>query len=99
MRKYMIAIFLLIIFCAQPVFAEVYTTEKTEGFGDFIYVAGAPDNYPIEFYDEEKDAYRGIIPDMLKIISEHSSVGFVYINGNKADTPPLQICATIPLTL
>lgn len=85
MRKYMIAIFLLIIFCAQPVFAKVYTTEKTEGFGDFIYVAGAPDNYPIEFYDEEKDAYRGIIPDMLKIISEHSGVDFVYINGNKAD--------------
>ena len=38
----MIAIFLLIIFGAQPVFAEVYTTEKTEGLGDCIYVAGSP---------------------------------------------------------
>ena len=85
MRKCMIAIFLLIIFGAQPVFAEVYTTEKTEGLGDCIYVAGSPDNYPVEFYDEENNAYCGIIPDMLRIISERSGVDFVYINGNKAD--------------
>ena len=58
MRKCMIAIFLLIIFGAQPVFAEVYTTEKTEGLGDCIYVAGSPDNYPVEFYDEENEQYQ-----------------------------------------
>ena len=85
MRKCMIAIFLLIIFCACPVFAEVYTTEKTEGLGDCIYVAGSSDNYPVEFYDEDKCAYCGIIPDMLRIISERSGVDFVYINGNNAD--------------
>ena len=81
----MIAMLLLIIFCAQPVFAEVYTTEKTEGLGDCIYVAGSPDHYPVEFYDEENNAYCGIIPDMLGIISERSGVDFVYINGNQAD--------------
>ena len=85
MRKCIIATFLLIIFCVQPVFAEVYTTEKTEGLGDCIYVAGSPDNYPVEFYNEENNAYCGIIPDMLRIISERSGVDFVYINGNKAD--------------
>ena len=85
MRKYMIALVLLIISCVQPAFAEVYTTEKTEGFGDYIYVAGNHDNYPVEFYDEENNAYCGIIPDMLGIISERSGVDFVYINGNKAD--------------
>ncbi len=76
---------MLIILSVQSVFAEVYTTEKTEGFGDCIYVVGSPDNYPVEFYDEDKKAYCGIIPDMLGIISEHSGVDFVYINGNKAD--------------
>lgn len=85
MRKCMIAIFLLIISCVQPAFAEVYTTEKTEGLGDCIYVAGNPDNYPVEFYDEENNAYCGIIPDMLRTISARSGVDFVYINGNKAD--------------
>ena len=53
MRKCMIAIFLLMIICIQPVFAEVYTTDKTDGYGDCIYVAGSPDHYPVEFYDEE----------------------------------------------
>lgn len=85
MRKYLTAIFMLIVFCIQPVFAEVYTTEKTEGLANCVYVAGSPDNYPIEFYDEENDAYSGIIPDMLRVISERSGVDFVYINGNKTD--------------
>ncbi len=85
MRKYIIALILLIISCVQPAFAEVYTTEKTEGLGDCVYVAGSPDNYPVEFYDEENNAYCGIIPDMLGIISERSGVDFVYINGNKTD--------------
>lgn len=85
MRKYMIALVLLIISCVQPAFAEVYTTEKTEGLGDCIYVAGRSDNYPVEFYDEENNAYGGIIPDILGIISERSGIDFVYINGNKTD--------------
>jgi len=85
MRKCMIAIFLLVIFCVRPVCAEVYTAEKTEGMGDCIYVAGSPDNYPVEFYDEDNSLYCGIIPDMLEIISKRSGVDFVYINGNKAE--------------
>ncbi len=76
---------MLIVLSAQPVFAEVYTTEKTEGFSDCIYVAGSSDNYPVEFYDDDKNAYCGIIPDILGIISECLGVDFVYINGNKAD--------------
>ena len=88
MRKCMIRLIfaiMLVILSVQPVFAEVYTTEKTEGFGDCIYVAGSPDNYPVEFYDEDKKAYCGIIPDMLTVISERSGVDFAYINGNKTD--------------
>ena len=92
MRKFMIRLFCVIMLIAieiQPVFAEVYTTEKTEGFGDCIYVAGSTDQYPIEFYDEDKKVYCGIIPDILGIISAGSGVDFVYINGNKADKSTL----------
>lgn len=85
MRKYMISLVLLIVSCIQPVSSDVYTTEKTEGFANCLYVAGSPDMYPIEFYDEEKEAYCGIVPDILQIISERSGVEFAYINGNKAD--------------
>jgi len=39
MRKYMIGILLLIIFCAQPVFAEVYTIGKNGGAGiSYIWI-------------------------------------------------------------
>lgn len=30
-----------------------------------IYVAGAPDAFPLEYYDREAEAYRGMIPDLL----------------------------------
>jgi len=85
MRKYLIVLVLLIISCTQLVSAEIYTTEKTEGLANCVYVAGSPDMYPVEFYNEDEKAYCGIIPDMLGVISERSGIDFVYINGNKAD--------------
>lgn len=83
MKKYMLCLLVMILSLAAS--AQVYTTEKTEGMAECIYVAGSSDMYPIEFYDEEKNAYCGIIPDMLSIISEKSGIDFVYINGNKTD--------------
>ena len=88
MRKNMIRVIvavMLFALSAQTVFANVLTTDKTEGFASAVYVAGSADNYPIEFYDEEKKEYCGIIPDMLKLISERAGVDFVYINGAGAD--------------
>lgn len=77
--------FMLLFFGGLNVFSKVYTTDKTEGFSECVYVAGSPDMYPVEFYDEDKKAYCGIIPDILGLISERSGIDFVYINGNKND--------------
>ena len=68
-----------------PVCAEVITTNNTEGYADYLYVAGDPDNYPIEYYDDKEKLYKGIIPDLLTRISNISDVDFVYINGNQND--------------
>ncbi len=73
----------LLAFLTEPAFGEVITTEKTDGYGDYVYVAGNPDNYPIEYYDEELKAYKGVIPDLLSEISHRTGTNFVYINGNK----------------
>ncbi len=83
-KKIMVLMATLIIF-VQPVSAEVITTQKTEGYGDYVYIAGSPDNYPVEYFDEDLGEYRGIIPDLLHKISEHSDIDFVYINGDKKD--------------
>lgn len=76
---------MIFVVLVQPAFAEVVTTQKTEGYTDYVYVAGSPDNYPVEYYDEDLKAYRGMIPDLLGEISERSGVNFVYINGDKKD--------------
>jgi len=73
----------------SPASAEVITTGKTEGYPDYIYVAGETDNYPIEYYDDDMKAYCGVIPDMLQKISERSGIDFVYINGNKGNKETL----------
>ena len=50
-----------------------------------MYVAGNADNYPIEYYDEDKKSFCGVIPDLLEEISNISGLNFVYINGNKGN--------------
>jgi len=84
--KKLIAVFAIVFaFCIQPACAEVITTQQTEGYSDYVYVAGKPEQYPIEYYDENNGAYKGIIPEILAIISERTQIDFVYINGNKTD--------------
>ncbi|MBR2915997.1 MAG: hypothetical protein IKC07_00145, partial [Clostridia bacterium] len=85
MRKFVTVFMVVFTLLSQITFAEVITTEKTEGYGDYIYVAGESDNYPIEYYDEDLKAYQGIIPELLEKISKNSGIDFVYINGNKED--------------
>lgn len=85
MKRIIAAIAIIAMICSQSVFATVITTEKTEGYADYVYVAGSADNFPIEYYDAELKSYCGVIPDMLKKISDISGINFVYINGDKQD--------------
>ena len=85
MKKFAISILIIVMLFVQPAFAEVITTNQTEGYADYVYVAGDPDNYPVEYYDKDAKAYRGIIPEMLSKISDISDIDFVYINGDKTD--------------
>ena len=52
-----------------PVFAKVRTTDK-DSAGSAVYIAGNPDLYPVEYYDSEINEYRGIMPELYKLISE-----------------------------
>ncbi len=83
MKKFILLLLTVLAFFAQPVLAEIVTTHSTEGYADYLYIAGNPNNYPIEYYDEDAKAYKGVIPDLLSEISEHTGLNFVYINGNK----------------
>ncbi len=85
MKKLIAVLTVVLVFCTNTAFAEVITTQKTDGYSGYVYIAGSPDNYPIEYYDEKSDEYRGIIPEMLTEISDYTNIDFVYINGNKTD--------------
>ena len=85
MKKFILLLLTVLAFVVQPATAEVITNQKTEGYADYLYIAGNPDNYPIEYYDEDVKAYKGVIPDLLSEISMRSGLNFVYINGNKND--------------
>ena len=50
-----------------------------------IYIAGNPDAYPIEYYDKESQAFKGVIPSLLEDFSEHSSYDIIYYDADSKD--------------
>lgn len=52
---------------------------------DKIYVAGIPDGYPIEYFDQEKDEYDGILPQLLYRIGKEQDLEFYYIDPSAKD--------------
>ena len=43
-----------------------------------IYVAGNPDAYPIEYFDEQTQTYQGVIPQLLSRFSSSSQYEIVF---------------------
>lgn len=50
-----------------------------------IYVAGDPNAYPVEYYDEETGAYQGMIPELLRQFSEEYGYDVRYYEPEKGD--------------
>ena len=87
MKKLIMAVACMLVFFVQPAFAEVITSEQTEGYADYLYVAGSPDEFPLEYYDEEAEEYKGIMPDFLKEISEPFFIWW-FLAGRRKGTYP-----------
>ncbi len=50
-----------------------------------VYVAGNPDFYPVEYYDTGTKQYEGIMPEILKEVSEKTGYQFLYIAPSETD--------------
>lgn len=50
-----------------------------------IYVAGNPDAYPLEYYDEATGTYQGVIPQLLAQFSQQSQYDVVYYSPQAKD--------------
>lgn len=84
-RKWMAGFFVIYLLCVlmlpAKASAQVSYTEEPTGEADTIYVAGNPDLFPIESYNDEKGEYEGIVPEVLKIISEKTGINFTYVSA------------------
>ena len=54
-----------------------------------VPVAAEAGNYPISFYDEHEDEWRGIFFDVLREITTLTGLSFEVVNGNTAGYPDL----------
>lgn len=65
--------------------AGVAATEEGAGGTDCIYVAGCPDWYPVEYYDEDSESYEGVMPQLLERIGERTGLNFTYVRAGEDD--------------
>ena len=86
MKKLIIsATFLLFIFSLLlSVSADVVSSQEPT-VGNSIYIAGNPDMYPLEYYNEDTECYEGILPNLYKEISEQIGTQFAYIAAECED--------------
>ena len=42
--------------------------------------------YPIEYYDSEQQCYRGILPELLRMVAEDTGISFAYVNAGSEDS-------------
>ncbi len=52
---------------------------------DDVYLAGAPDQWPFEYYDKSSGDYFGIIPDMLRMAGKQAGISVRYLNPSETD--------------
>ena len=92
------AIFLLSVFFACiPVSAEVMSTREPTA-ADTIYIAGNPNMYPLEFYNEKTECYEGILPKIYEQISEQTGIDFSYVSADSKDRQK-ELCENFHLNL
>ncbi|MDC7291240.1 EAL domain-containing protein [Blautia schinkii] len=75
----------------EAVLETVPETEPEIGPGEHVgaetelYLAGASDAWPFEFYDRSEKTYRGIIPDLLKTAADSAGISLKYIQTSEDD--------------
>lgn len=69
-----------------PCFADVITSADGTGPADYIYVAGNPNFYPLEYYNADEQCYQGLMPMLLERVSDDTGLSFAYVNAGTQNT-------------
>lgn len=73
----------LLILAGSPAAVDAHTNsalETTSKSEAVIYVAGNPDHYPMEYFDKKDHTFKGLVPDLLQIISKKTGIEFIYMD-------------------
>lgn len=65
--------------------SAVVSTSAPTGNADTVYVAGNPDWYPVEYYNEDSQSYEGILPKLLEQITAKTGLEFTYVEAGTED--------------
>ena len=58
---------------------NVYFSKENSGDSNTVYIAGNPNLYPLERYNEKTGEYEGVLPNLFKAISEETGIDFTYV--------------------
>ena len=76
---------LLAVTCMTTAYAAVGFTSDGAADRTSVYVAGSPDSYPAESYDEDAGTYTGACSAFLTYVAEKADLSFAYIRSGKQD--------------
>lgn len=76
MKKFAVAVMLLVI-CFAGSF-PCYAAEE-------LYMAGAPEAWPFEYYDRKEGTFRGILPEILSLGGESCGISIRYLPESGKD--------------
>ncbi len=83
--RHLVSIALLCIPLCTAAASAVSSTPEAAGAAGTIYVAGNPDWYPVEYYDQDTEAYEGILPELLELVEAETGLAFTYIQAGPED--------------
>lgn len=80
-KKWLLLPFLLCLLLSFTLclLGNVSFSKKNEGNSDVVFIAGNPDLYPLESYNERTGEYEGVIPELFKAISQETGIDFTYV--------------------
>ena len=109
-KKWLILPLLLTILLsvASLLMGNVYFSKENGGDSNTVYIAGNPNLYPLERYNEKTGEYEGVLPELFKAISEETGIDFTYVyaspenrqetlaKNNQADIISAMVTGKIP---
>ena len=76
---FLLGILLLLLAFPLSAIADVVCSPDNKGDSQSVFVAGNPDLYPIEYYNEKTKRYEGVLPLLYERISRETGIDFTYI--------------------